>query len=269
MSLPKSLRLRSITAFLFGIITLGLIIINEWTYLIFILLVTFFCSYEWAAFFIKESSSLTKRIIYPLIISLPLVFVTLLGDSSFLYIFLGILLIPVVINLFDPTSTQRAFIILATGAFYLTIPLTLAYKAGFIENEYHFDLIIFPLMLIWANDVFAYLVGSMLGRTKLFPEVSPNKTWEGTIGGILMATLVALFLGKFWMHYTWVQSGIFGIGVGILATLGDLFESSVKRSFEIKDSGTLLPGHGGFLDRFDSFLLVMPFSYIYWQIIMG
>lgn len=269
MSLPKSLRTRSVTAILFGLITLGLIIINQWTYLIFILLVTFFCSYEWSAFFLKKPSSLWNRIFYPLVISLPLLILTLWSNPSYFYLSLGVLFIPVLINLFDPASTKRSLLILSSGTIYISIPLIIAYKAGFIESEYNFSLILYPLLLIWSNDVFAYLIGSMLGRRKLYPKVSPNKTWEGTIGGILMATIVALFLGKFWMELSWLSSGIFGIGVGVLATLGDLFESSIKRSFEIKDSSRLLPGHGGFLDRFDSFLLVMPFSWIYWQIIFA
>ncbi|MHB1653931.1 MAG: phosphatidate cytidylyltransferase [Desulfitobacteriaceae bacterium] len=115
--------------------------------------------------------------------------------------------------------------------------------------------------LVWATDIGAYLIGKGVGRHLLAPLVSPKKTIEGSVGGLLLTLIVALLLGR------WVNgvSGFFLLGlalvVGISAQVGDLFESALKRAAGIKDSGTLIPGHGGILDRFDSFVFALPLVY--------
>ena len=114
------------------------------------------------------------------------------------------------------------------------------------------------IVLTWTNDTMAYVVGSQIGKNKMFSRISPNKTWEGTIGGILFTLLLAYlfytFLGIFTLP-VWLMLGLI---IGVFGTLGDLVESMLKRSLSVKDSGSLLPGHGGLLDRFDSFTLHMP-----------
>lgn len=105
--------------------------------------------------------------------------------------------------------------------------------------------------MIWANDTGAYLVGKPLGKHKLMPRVSPGKSWEGLIGGVMLAGLVAWWL----MGWEWAWVGVL---LGVAATAGDLVESAWKRSHGIKDSGSILPGHGGVLDRFDGFLFAAP-----------
>lgn len=115
------------------------------------------------------------------------------------------------------------------------------------------------LWMIWANDTGAYIVGKPLGRHKLWPAVSPGKSWEGTIGGVLASAGVAwAALGMEWI----------GLGalIGALSTAGDLTQSAWKRRRGMKDSGTLLPGHGGIMDRFDGFLLAAPVYVILWCI---
>ncbi len=134
-----------------------------------------------------------------------------------------------------------------------------------LEKPYHgFPLIPLGLiLLIWINDTMAYIVGSIAGKTPFFPSVSPKKTWEGTLGGALLTmTGAALFgwLGKYYTVWDWVVLG--GL-VAVLGTMGDLFESRLKRIAGWKDSGSLMPGHGGLLDRFDSLLFVIPFAWLY------
>lgn len=114
-----------------------------------------------------------------------------------------------------------------------------------------------PVLLIasiWINDTMAYLVGSMIGRTPLSP-VSPKKTWEGTIGGAILAVLVVVLIGFYAFHFSIASLVIISLTAAIAGTLGDLFESKLKRLANVKDSGQIMPGHGGFLDRFDSLLL--------------
>lgn len=115
-------------------------------------------------------------------------------------------------------------------------------------------------VLVWTNDTFAYITGRVLGRTKLFERISPNKTWEGTIGGIVFTCLVGFL---FSIHSANFEDTLFWIVGGFVVALGsifgDLIESLFKRSLNIKDSGTLLPGHGGILDRFDAVIFATPF----------
>ncbi len=114
----------------------------------------------------------------------------------------------------------------------------------------------------WASDTCAYFVGSAWGTHKLCPQISPGKTVEGSLGGIIGSLLVVAAFGWF-IHLAWVHALALGIVVGIMAPAGDLVESAMKRFVKIKDSGTLLPGHGGVLDRFDSILFVVPAVYYY------
>lgn len=114
----------------------------------------------------------------------------------------------------------------------------------------------------WANDTFAFFVGSRFGKNKLCPQVSPGKTIEGAIGGIVGSILVVVLLG--WLFkISLIHSAILGLLVGIVAPIGDLSESAVKRFTGVKDSGKLLPGHGGVLDRFDSIMFAVPTVYYY------
>jgi phosphatidate cytidylyltransferase len=124
-------------------------------------------------------------------------------------------------------------------------------------------LVIGFFILIWANDTGAYLAGISFGRTKLFERISPKKTWEGFAGGIVLAALAGWFLSG-WLGGTgktgWVLMAVI---VSVAGTFGDLVESMLKRSAGVKDSGTFLPGHGGFLDRFDSALVAFPPVYLF------
>jgi phosphatidate cytidylyltransferase len=115
---------------------------------------------------------------------------------------------------------------------------------------------------VWASDTFAYFCGRSLGRHKLAPTLSPNKTIEGALGGLCGALLVGAGFG-YWIHLPLLHSLMVGLLAGVLGPLGDLFESALKRELGIKDFGTLMPGHGGALDRIDSLLFVVPIAYLY------
>ncbi|MCY0879792.1 MAG: phosphatidate cytidylyltransferase [Firmicutes bacterium] len=115
-------------------------------------------------------------------------------------------------------------------------------------------------VLIWATDAMAYFVGRRFGRHKLMVHISPAKSWEGTVAGVLSAVIIG-GLGAGLIHAAWYQGSALGLGVGTLGVVGDLMESQFKRYVGVKDSGGILPGHGGILDRFDSTLLALPFAY--------
>lgn len=144
------------------------------------------------------------------------------------------------------------------GTFYIIVPTCLL----ILMRDMHWAWPLILILSIWTNDTMAYLVGSLIGRTP-FSSISPKKTWEGTAGGAILtiagAATWAHFSGTFPIH------AVVGVATcaAVFGTLGDLFESKLKRLAGVKDSGTLMPGHGGALDRFDSLLVATPFAFCY------
>lgn len=131
-----------------------------------------------------------------------------------------------------------------------------------IDNGFY--LLMFALLIVWITDSGAYFVGRALGKHKLFPYISPNKTWEGSIGGTIIAVIVAVIYAHFFLAgYNIYFMLIVAIVCSIAGQLGDLVESAYKRYYKVKDSGKILPGHGGILDRFDSMLIVLPLLHLF------
>ncbi len=153
------------------------------------------------------------------------------------------------------------------GLIYIVLPFSLINVMINMNGEFNGILLLMIFVLIWANDSFAYLFGVAFGKHRLWERISPKKSWEGFIGGgicsIIMSWLVAQFI------LDGLQTEMLGLAVivTVFGTFGDLFESQIKRQFKVKDSGSSLPGHGGFWDRFDSFLFIIPVAMIYLQII--
>ncbi|QTE23816.1 phosphatidate cytidylyltransferase [Polaribacter cellanae] len=133
----------------------------------------------------------------------------------------------------------------------------------FYNQSYSPYLMISILVLIWVNDSFAFLVGKNVGRRKLFVSVSPKKTQEGFIGGLVFSMITAYVISRINTDFTFLNWLIIAIIVSIIGTIGDLIESKLKRQANIKDSGNIMPGHGGILDRLDSLLFAAPFVYLY------
>jgi phosphatidate cytidylyltransferase len=145
------------------------------------------------------------------------------------------------------------------GILYVALPFSLLHVIAFCTGSYQFDLVTGILLLTWASDTGGYFAGTLFGKTKLFQRISPKKSWEGFIGGAILTLVIAFLLSNFVVIlplWKWMTIGILTVTAG---TYGDLVESLFKRSIKIKDSGESLPGHGGFLDRFDALLLSLPF----------
>jgi phosphatidate cytidylyltransferase len=127
-----------------------------------------------------------------------------------------------------------------------------------------FTLILMLLCLIWGTDTGAYYTGKTFGKHKLAPSISPNKTWEGSVGGLALAFGVASLFKLFFLpELTWMDAAVLAVLGGVWGQMGDLMESALKRHVGVKDSGAMLPGHGGMLDRFDSLIFTAPAYYIY------
>jgi phosphatidate cytidylyltransferase len=182
-------------------------------------------------------------------------------------------LLPVLIMVFfvteffrdKPNAIQNlAFSILPMV--YISIPLSmLVFLTSTIVTgtQPHWHLAFGFFIILWSNDTFAYLTGILAGKHKLFEKISPKKTWEGTIGGLLFGLAAAYILSLIFTERSTLEWLGAALIIVVTGTLGDLSESLLKRKFDVKDSGTLLPGHGGVLDRFDSVLFAAPALFCY------
>jgi phosphatidate cytidylyltransferase len=155
------------------------------------------------------------------------------------------------------------------GILFVTIPFSMLNFLAFPEFEgfkvYNYGLLISLFVFVWAGDSGAYLFGVRFGRHRLFERISPKKSWEGLLGGVITAIATAWILNAIFPQYNIVLLIVMAIVVVISGTLGDLVESMIKRSIGVKDSGRFMPGHGGLLDRFDSILLASPVIYFVFQ----
>jgi phosphatidate cytidylyltransferase len=151
---------------------------------------------------------------------------------------------------------------------YIIIPFILLIRLPLLNGDFNPLIIIGIFILIWTNDTFAYIVGKTMGRTKLFERISPKKTVEGFLGGLVFAVIggyiISLFAAFGLSTSLWIISAVILVLSG---TLGDLIESRLKRNAGVKDSGKIMPGHGGILDRLDSVIFAIPFLFLFYQII--
>ncbi|PBJ07309.1 phosphatidate cytidylyltransferase [Flavobacterium sp. ACN6] len=157
---------------------------------------------------------------------------------------------------------------------YITLPFIFIVKISFGTNDYNPKIILGLFVLIWTNDTFAYLVGKSIGKHKLFERVSPKKTIEGFLGGVVFAAFAGFLISKFYIQPNPEFSAksiliwtIIALIVSIFGTIGDLIESKFKRIAGVKDSGSIMPGHGGILDRLDSVIFVAPIIFLFYQIL--
>jgi len=150
---------------------------------------------------------------------------------------------------------------------YIILPIILLTKIPQLGFEYNPKIIISIFILIWANDTFAFLVGKGFGKTKLFERISPKKTIEGFVGGLIFAMLFSVPIALYFTGQPILIWMTIAIIVGVFGTIGDLVESKFKRSAGVKDSGKIMPGHGGILDRLDSVIFVAPFVFLFYQIL--
>jgi len=158
------------------------------------------------------------------------------------------------------------------GIFYLSLPLltlNLVFYNNFKFEEPVEYLVLGLFFLTWVNDTFAYITGSLLGKHKLFERISPNKTWEGSFGGLIFSLAAAYVMSMIFTQIDPLNWMVLCLITVIFGTLGDLFESKMKRNAGIKESGNIIPGHGGILDRFDSILIAAPFVFMYVYFILN
>ena len=249
-------RQRVTTAVFFGIIVIGAILLHPYTCVGLLALITAWTSLEYA------NTVLPKRKYLIVILALGIFALALITAKAFVLTVLlwGCILTGTMLSVYvflrEKNLNHQVFAFW-NAAFYLGAAMGLFAREmlGYQDYRYFFMGI---LILIWLSDSGAYIVGSQWGKRKLMPKVSPNKTVEGFLGSLVAALIGGYFLSKLTPIKTTDWWIIISLVVWLIGSLGDLVQSSVKRQYGVKDTGTILPGHGGMWDRFDSLILAAP-----------
>lgn len=258
---------RAITGLFFIIVLIGALLLGEIVFTVFFSLIGVGALYEFYG--IVKSEDNKPNVVLGLLAAIVLA--VLVGLHCLEYIpfkyvwaFIPFFSLIFIISLYQKSKLpfhDIAYTIL--GIIYACIPFLFFVALGFITETFNHYIPLGFLIILWANDTGAYLSGRSFGKHKLFERISPNKTWEGFIGGVLFAMLIALNLEQYFgslQKWEWVTMAAI---IGVFGTLGDLVESMLKRSLGVKDSGNILPGHGGLLDRFDGLLIAAPLVFLF------
>lgn len=264
MSRYPDILARVLTATLGALIIVSGVIYGPWSYFVVFLIIAMMAQREFYRIVKTPGARPLKN--WGALLGAILVtcsFFTAKGQISldWLLLFIPLGMVTFVFKLFEKKETEPFLGTAYTwlGIIYVAIPFSMLHFVGFANGYYDYQLILGCLLLHWAHDVGAYFIGVRYGRTKLFERLSPKKSWEGSAGGAFL-TLFVVFIGSYWADslklWEWFTIGVLVVVAG---TLGDLVESQLKRSLRIKDSGKSIPGHGGFLDRFDGLLISTPF----------
>ncbi len=280
----STFKVRALSALVFVIIMIAGLIWNTWSFFTLFLMIQLGCLYEYQkllALIYPTYKNITAVHKWGLLVIGCLMMMTLgpvdLAINAVSIKFIGSRVIPfvlafmIIVDIFTKKINLQNWAISFAGLVYIPMCLSLFFQLkSFMTNTYFgswtFSIPLILIVSIWVNDTMAYLVGSVIGKTPLSP-ISPNKTWEGTIAGIILSVLI---VSKVMAMIVPIQEKyIFYISLiaSIAGNFGDLLESKLKRLAGVKDSGSMMPGHGGFLDRFDSILFATPFVWLILQIL--
>lgn len=265
----NNLATRSVTATFFVIVMVGSMLLGQISTAILFLLITVFTMDEFLKLAVKTAVK-PDRLITIVAGAVIYVLISLFGivamDARWLTLTFPILFMVMIAELYRKSGNPFQNIGWSVLAIlYIAIPFALL-TYFFNSNADHWQgrsgTILGFFTILWLNDTGAYFVGSLIGKHRLFERISPKKSWEGSIGGGIIALLTAWGISFIFQQYTVVQWLLTALVIIIFGTLGDLVESMLKRSVDKKDSGNILPGHGGLLDRFDAVLIASPFVFV-------
>ena len=265
----SKLATRTITGLIYGLTLIGGLVLSKYTFYLFFFIVMILGLKEFYQLVehkgVKPQKSMGYIIATKIFLSTYFFFLDQLIFQFILGLILLSLLIILIVELFRKQEISFNNIgATLMGLLYVAIPLSLlSLLAHNDSSEYNYQLILSIFILVWLSDMGGYFVGVNFGKHKLLERISPKKSWEGVIGGIILCLVGAYTLSLFFSIMNQIQWLIFGVLICVGSVIGDLIESMLKRSANIKDSGNILPGHGGILDRFDSILFVIPLVYIF------
>ena len=278
-------KVRALSAIVFGIVMMTGLFLNKWSFFGLFFIIQIGCLYEYQkliALIIPGYQNISIIHKWGLLLLGSLLFIAIGPDDIFIrginLQIIGSITLPfmlVVLMLADFMGKQFKFqnwALSFAGLVYISMSLSLFFPLKKIMShtflgDFGFAIPLVLIVAIWVNDTMAYIVGSLIGKTPL-SSISPNKTWEGTIAGIVLSVFIVT---KIMGRYLPIQEKIIfiiSLSAAIAGTIGDLIESKLKRLAQVKDSGSMMPGHGGFLDRFDSILLATPFVWLILQFLL-
>lgn len=274
----KSLITRSITGIIFGVVLVGLIYYSFYTFLILLLLILAGSFFELKKLFEQAGFAYNnKRLIFKSLMVVLFTLNAVFQPAPFplffvqtrILILVGLVLFFLIEFLLEEAISKSVneLLFLLYWILWFHSALQVFY---FNFMQYQYTLMLSVVLMIWANDTFAYFTGMAIGKNKLMPDVSPKKTMEGFVGGMIFTIITGYLCFEYILKEVNVLEKYdvlaLALIVSIVGTMGDLVESKIKRLAEVKDSGNLLPGHGGVLDRFDAWFLVIPAIDIYWML---
>ena len=275
MALDRNLVIRTLSGIVMLVVVLGAVLVSPYTMAALFVLLTI--GAQWEFYKIARQTGAAPLRVYPTIIGALLVgggfaVVTGMLSLSWLLCLLPLYGVLFITELYRKSSMPLTNVAWAlTGIMYIAVPFALltvlpcteAPEGGFVYNPL---VVLGVIFTVWANDIGAYLIGRWLGRHRLFERISPKKSWEGFLGGVCSAIAVGILMG-YWQDASLLLWAGAGLVIAVSSVFGDLVESMLKRSVGLKDSGSIIPGHGGFLDRFDALLMAVPFVFVYFMLL--
>lgn len=264
---------RSITGILFVLVLGGAILFHAVTFFALIVIIVALGIVEF--YKLMDSTPVRTNKVLGLTVGLLLLTLTCLYSIGVADVAWFWIVVPVISSVFIAELYRKQehpfqnIAITLFGVLYVAVPFSLLVNIGFPQQSitgYQPRLIIGLFFLLWANDTGAYVTGITMGKHPMFSRISPKKSWEGFAGGLFFTLLVAFIISRYFIALQVIDWIIIAIIVCIFGVWGDLIESMLKRSLNIKDSGNILPGHGGILDRFDSILFSAPIVFVYLQL---
>lgn len=263
----KTLLTRSVTGLIFGLIVVGAIWYSVWTLGALFLLATVIGLIEFNQLMAKHVEVHPQNIwiLVTGVLGYGLSFLTAVAELEprWLLLLIPMFVFSASINLF---SSHRSLInsgVSLTGLVYVALPFSILAHLSMLGGENSFEVPLGLIILIWSHDSGAYLIGSWLGKHPLMKKVSPKKSWEGFAGGLIFAFGAAYIVSMFYKSLDLAAWMSLASIVVLFGNLGDLTQSVIKRKAGVKDSGKLMPGHGGILDRFDSLIFIAPVALVY------
>lgn len=262
---------RTVTGIVFLAVVIGAMVFNKISFFILFELIVIGAMYEF--YTLAEKKKFNPQKVYGIVIGAGLFAANYFYVNNLFDVKCFLLFIPIVVSVFiiglyrksEYVFVDVGFTLL--GVLYIAVPFSFANYIVLQDKAYDFQLLIGFFILMWSFDSLAYVFGVSFGKHRLFERISPKKSWEGFIGGLISNIGMAYLISLLFQNLTFVQWAGLSVLISVFGTYGDLVESSFKRNIDEKDSGSLLPGHGGVLDRFDAVLFTLPLFYVYLQLL--
>ncbi len=257
---------RIISGSIYAIVFLSCVFLSEKTYIALMLIFAGISLWEFSK--LVKLKSVIPYILLPIIIFISLKYFKV-RNLRFLAILTLLCLGQLIYYLYKKDKVYPKIFLdkLDLSIRYIILPFTFLILLPFVQGEYNPMMVVFIIVSIWVNDSFAYLVGKNFGKNKLFERISPKKTIEGFLGGLVFSIISGVVFAEYFHLFSLLSGVVMAVIISVFGTYGDLVESKFKRQANVKDSGNIMPGHGGILDRLDSLFFVAPFIYFYLGVI--